>query len=76
MRIEGQVERLTEAESDAYFQSRPMGSRSGAWASAQSTVIANRQTLEEKLAALEREYADHKPPRPPLGRLSTCPQFL
>jgi pyridoxamine 5'-phosphate oxidase len=64
VRIEGQVERLTEAESDTYFQSRPMGSRLGAWASAQSKVIANRQTLEEELAALERKYADHEPPRP------------
>jgi pyridoxamine 5'-phosphate oxidase len=65
VRIEGQVERLTEAESDAYFQSRPLGSRLGAWASAQSQTIPNRQVLEERLAALEREYADHEPPRPP-----------
>jgi pyridoxamine 5'-phosphate oxidase len=65
VRIEGQVEQMSEAESDAYYQSRPTGSRLGAWASAQSEVIANRQVLEDKLAELEREYADREPPRPP-----------
>jgi pyridoxamine 5'-phosphate oxidase len=65
IRIEGQVERLSAAESDAYYQSRPKGSRLGAWLSAQSEVIANRQDLEEQIAALEEEYADHDPPRPP-----------
>jgi pyridoxamine 5'-phosphate oxidase len=65
VRIEGLVERLSDAESDAYYASRPKGSRLGAWASAQSEVIANRQVLEEKLADLEREYADQEPERPP-----------
>jgi pyridoxamine 5'-phosphate oxidase len=65
VRIEGQVEQLTEAESDAYYRSRPKGSRLGAWVSAQSQVIAGRQVLEEKLAALEAEYADREPERPP-----------
>lgn len=48
---EGQVEQLTEAESDAYYQTRPLGSRLGAWASAQSQIIPNRQVLEDNLAA-------------------------
>jgi pyridoxamine 5'-phosphate oxidase len=65
VRVEGRVELLSEAESDAYFHSRPKGSRLGAWASAQSQVIPNRQLLEEKLAALEIEYAEQEPPRPP-----------
>jgi len=65
VRIEGQVERLSEAESDDYYHSRPLGSRLGAWASPQSQVIANRQFLEEQLAAYENEYADHEPQRPP-----------
>ena len=65
VRIEGQVEKLTSAESDAYYHSRPKGSRLGAWVSAQSQPIPNRQVLEERLAALEQEYADHEPPRPP-----------
>ena len=64
VRLEGKVERLTEAESDAYYQSRPLGSRLGAWASAQSEVIPNRQVLEDKLATLESEYAEQEPPRP------------
>jgi len=65
VRIEGQVERLSEAESDDYYHSRPLGSRLGAWASPQSQVIANRQFYEERLAAYEYEYADHEPQRPP-----------
>lgn len=65
IRIEGQVERLTEAESDAYFNSRPKGSRLGAWVSAQSQVIPNRQVLEDKLTLLEQEYAEQDPTRPP-----------
>lgn len=65
VRIEGQVERLTEAESDDYFNSRPRGSRLGAWVSDQSQVIPNRQVLEDKLALLEQQYADQDPPRPP-----------
>jgi pyridoxamine 5'-phosphate oxidase len=65
VRIEGQVERLSAAESDAYYHSRPKGSRLGAWVSAQSQVIASRAVLEENLAALEREYADREPERPP-----------
>lgn len=65
VRIEGQVEKLSEAESDDYYHSRPRGARLGAWVSAQSQVIPNRQVLEDRLAQLEAEYADHDPPRPP-----------
>jgi pyridoxamine 5'-phosphate oxidase len=66
VRIEGQVEKLSAEESDDYFNSRPKGSRLGAWVSAQSQVIESRHYLEEKLAALEAEYADREPQRPPL----------
>ena len=65
VRIEGQVEKLSAEESEDYFNSRPKGSRLGAWVSPQSQVIENRQVLEERLAALEAEYADSEPPRPP-----------
>lgn len=65
VRVEGTVERMSEAESDAYYHSRPKASRLGAWASAQSQPIPNRQALEEKLAALESQYSDSEPPRPP-----------
>jgi pyridoxamine 5'-phosphate oxidase len=64
VRIEGQVHRLTEAESDAYFATRPLGSRLAAWISPQSQVIADRAFLETRLAALQAEYADVPPPRP------------
>ncbi len=64
VRIEGHVEKLTPGESDAYFNSRPLGSRFSAIVSAQSQVIASRTILEEDLRALEAEYADQPPPRP------------
>ena len=64
IRIEGGVERLPPEESDAYYQSRPLGSRLGAHVSAQSSVIAGRDVLEARLAELEAQYADESPPRP------------
>jgi pyridoxamine 5'-phosphate oxidase len=64
IRIEGDVTRVAAAESDAYFASRPVGSRLGAWASPQSQVIAGRDALEQRLATLQAEYGDAPPPRP------------
>jgi pyridoxamine 5'-phosphate oxidase len=64
VRIEGRVEKASADESDAYYASRPLGSRLGAWASAQSRVLAHREELEAKLAELERQYGE-SPPRPP-----------
>lgn len=63
VRIEGRVERISAAESEAYFQSRPLKSRLGANASSQSHPIANRQALEERFAEVEKQYGEH-PPRP------------
>jgi pyridoxamine 5'-phosphate oxidase len=65
IRIEGTVERLPAAESDAYFTSRPRGSQIGAWASDQSAILRNREALEEKYRALERQYEAQPIPRPP-----------
>ncbi len=65
VRVEGRVEKLPAAESDAYYNSRPRGSRLGAWVSPQSQVIAERALLEDRLAALQAEYTDHDPERPP-----------
>jgi pyridoxamine 5'-phosphate oxidase len=64
IRITGMVEKISAAESDAYFTSRPAGSRIGAWASPQSSVIANRTVIEEKTKALEQQFGDNIP-RPP-----------
>jgi pyridoxamine 5'-phosphate oxidase len=64
VRVEGKVEKVSEEESDAYFQSRPKASQLGAWASPQSQVIENRDVLEKRLAQLEEQYATEKVPRP------------
>lgn len=65
IRIEGVVERVTAADADVYFQSRPLGSRIGAWASAQSQVILSREVLERRVDELAAQYADGDVPRPP-----------
>jgi pyridoxamine 5'-phosphate oxidase len=64
VRIEGTVEKIADEETDAYFQSRPHSSQLGAWASAQSCVIPNREVLEQRLANLTQDYQDKAVPRP------------
>lgn len=64
IRIEGTVEKISAAESDAYYNMRPLGSRLGAWASDQSQPLASREVLEQTLAELEERYATQAPPRP------------
>jgi pyridoxamine 5'-phosphate oxidase len=65
VRIEGRASRLSGEESDAYFTSRPRGSRLGAWASEQSQPVESRSILEERVRALEAEYEGREIPRPP-----------
>lgn len=65
VRIEGSVERVTAAESNAYFATRPRGSQIGAWASPQSHVIASREELEQAAAKIADRYRDSEIPRPP-----------
>ena len=64
VRIEGVVERVGDAESDAYFNSRPLDSRIGAWASPQSEVIAGRSVLVAHAARYAAQFL-LQPPRPP-----------
>jgi len=61
LRAEGPVERLGAEESDAYFDSRGRGSRLGAWASKQGSVIAGREVLDARIEALEAQYGDEVP---------------
>jgi pyridoxamine 5'-phosphate oxidase len=64
VRIEGRVEQVDPTESDAYFHSRPLGSRIGAWASPQSTDIPSRATLVARAAEFGLKFG-MSPPRPP-----------
>lgn len=64
IRIEGRAEKVAEAVSDAYFNSRPPGSRIGAWASPQSQVIPARSVLEENVRKLEKTFQNKPVPRP------------
>ena len=64
VRIEGVVEKVSDAESDAYFHSRPLDSRIGAWASPQSRVIAGRTELVTSAAKYAAKFL-LQPPRPP-----------
>jgi pyridoxamine 5'-phosphate oxidase len=64
VRVEGHVSRVSDAESDAYFASRPRGSQVGAVASPQSSVIADRAELDARLGDVERRYAGAPVPRP------------
>jgi pyridoxamine 5'-phosphate oxidase len=65
VRVEGTVEKVTPAESDAYHHTRPRGSQLGAWCSFQSEIIPGRAVLEERLRELEAKFRDQDVPRPP-----------
>ena len=65
VRVEGRVHKLTRAESDRYFQTRPRESRLSAWASPQSAEIAGRSFLEDEVARAEARFGTRRIPCPP-----------
>jgi len=65
VRIEGRVSRMNDEDANAYFRSRPLGSRLGAWASVQSSVIPGRDWLESAVRDVEARYPDGEIPLPP-----------
>jgi pyridoxamine 5'-phosphate oxidase len=65
VRIEGRAFRVSGEEADAYYRSRPQGSKLGAWASEQSRPVEDRETLEKRLRDLETRYQGLEVPRPP-----------
>jgi len=62
--VKGKVEKIAENLSDGYFESRPEGSKLGAWASKQSEVIASRDVLDKKLEEVEKKFRESEIPRP------------
>ena len=78
VRIEGRVEKVSAAESDAYFHSRPRGSRLGAWASPQSQVLPGRDALDAWVNEMEAKYAGQDVfPRPPhWGGYRVVPELI
>lgn len=76
VRVEGRAERVEAATADAYYASRPLGSRLGAWASPQSRPVPDRAALEARLEAAEREHGDD-PERPPFwGGVRVVPEAV
>lgn len=65
IKVQGNIEKTSTQESEAYFHSRPKGSQLGAWASEQSKVISSRAILEQRLQALTIQYQDKIIPLPP-----------
>jgi len=65
IRIEGRVEHVSDAESDAYFAGRPRESQIGAWASQQSAALDRRETLEARFREAEARFVARQVPRPP-----------
>jgi pyridoxamine 5'-phosphate oxidase len=77
VRISGDVERVSTSDSEAYFRSRPLGSRIGAWASRQSAVIPDRESLEREVARIAARYAGDDIPLPPhWGGFRVVPSVL
>jgi pyridoxamine 5'-phosphate oxidase len=64
VRVEGEVERVSDEEADEYFVTRPRGSQIGAWASLQSAPLPSREALEQRIREIEERFAGVEIPRP------------
>jgi pyridoxamine 5'-phosphate oxidase len=76
VRIDGRVEQVSAAESDAYFATRPLDARQGAWASPQSQVIAGRAVIETRLAETVERYPAEVPRPPHWGGYRLLPEAV
>ena len=77
IRVSGHVDKVSREESEAYFRTRPLGSRLGAWTSHQSAVLPNRAALEERLRQIAEEFKDGDVPLPPYwGGYRVAPDIL
>ena len=76
VRIEGSVTQVSAAESEDYFQSRPLGSKIGAWASNQSEVVESRDALEQRFAETSERYGADVPRPPHWGGYRIQPEVI
>lgn len=77
VRIEGVVTKITDAEAEAYFETRPRKSQLGAWASPQSQVIASRMELEQRFAETTLQFENQPVPKPPhWGGYAVTPHYI
>jgi pyridoxamine 5'-phosphate oxidase len=76
VRIEGTSEKVSDEESNLYFQSRPLGSRIGAWASEQSEAIESRAVLEKRFAEFTAKFGDNVPRPPHWGGYRVKPSVI
>jgi pyridoxamine 5'-phosphate oxidase len=76
IRVRGPVEAASDAESDAYWRTRPRGSQLGAWASRQSEVIAERSELDRRLAEVAARFPDDVPRPPFWGGFRVVPETV
>jgi len=76
VRVEGTVEKTSRAESEAYFASRPLGSRVGAWVSPQSRRISGREELERKVREAGERFGDDVPLPPEWGGFRVHPEAI
>jgi pyridoxamine 5'-phosphate oxidase len=77
VRVEGTAARVSRAESEAYFAGRPRGAQLSAWASAQSSAVADRDALEQRMAEVTAAYDGRDVPCPPhWGGIRVAPQVI